>query len=169
MSKSCDNKSVGVIIKNADGKFAVIKRKNYPVAYAFVAGHLDGDTPEDAAVKEADEEVGIKVKSLEKKLEDKFQNPCKREGGSWHEWHIFEANEWSGELKAGSDAKDAHWLSSGELKTLADRTHLFLEKSGIPLEELNRITALVSDNPEWQEEPGLEPVWVVMLEKMNIF
>ena len=40
MAKQCDNKSVGVIIRRG-GDFAVILRKNYPIAYAFIAGHLD--------------------------------------------------------------------------------------------------------------------------------
>ncbi len=168
MPKICDNKSVGVIIRKGDA-FAIITRKNYPVAYAPVAGHVDGDTFKDAAIKEAGEEVGICVEMLEKKLQETFPNPCKRECGSWHEWQVFEATKWSGELHASSDAKDARWVSRAELLALVDRTLYFEKKLGIPVSDLAKSTPSFVEDSLWQENPGLEPVWVVIFEKMKIF
>jgi len=164
---TCDNKSVGVIIKDRS-KFAVIKRKNYPVAYAFVAGHLDGMTPEEAAKTEAQEESNITVHALKEVLHERFENPCKRTGGSWHEWYVFDAADWSGNLKAGSDAKEARWISHDELYTLAERTHSFSEKFNIPFSKISTLTEKVVGDSEWQESPGLEPVWVVLLERIGI-
>jgi len=167
MSKVCDNKSVGVIIRDGD-KFAVIKRKNYPVAYAFVAGHLDGDSFEKAAEKEAKEEANIKILVLEKKLAETLENPCKREGGSRHQWEVFEAVKWEGELRPSSDAKEAFWASLEDLKKLAERTVDFSKKLGIAIDDVSCFTRAVTDDPEWQKDPGLEPVWLVMLRTIGI-
>jgi len=167
MGKLCDNKSVGVIIRDND-TFAVIERKNFPVAYAFVAGHLDGDICEDAARKEANEEVGIRIDSLEKKLQEKYFNSCKREGGSWHEWCVYEATQWSGTLRAASDAATAQFMTLDELEKLEKRTEYISEKLGIPIDDLENSTPKFAEDPEWIEKPGLEPVWVVMLCKIGI-
>lgn len=164
---ACDNKSVGVIIKRDDGAFAVIKRKNYPVSYAFVAGHLDGDTPEEAAKKESREEAHIDIKELKELLHKTFQNPCKRPGGSFHEWYIFEAADWAGELKSGSDAKETFFVSPDELKNLIKKTESFSQKSEIPLDDdhIAPFTEYVTKDPDWQKSPGFEPVWVLLLKE----
>lgn len=167
MSKQCDNKSVGIIIHGVKG-FVVILRANYPVAYAMVAGHLDGDNFKDAAKKESREEAGITINTLELKHSEKFPNSCKRGGGGWHEWQFFEATNWHGELKAGSDAKKAFWKTPDELKKLELRTLQFAKKYNVPVDDVARLTPLVVEDPEWQENPGLEPVWVVALEKIGI-
>jgi len=167
MTKKCDNKSVGVIIRRGD-KFVMIKRKNFPVAYAFVAGHLDGDLFEKAAVKEAKEEGNIEILSLDKKFEGKFHNPCKREGGLWHKWQVFETNKWQGELQSGSDAKEAFWASREDLRRLAERTIYFSVKLETQIEDLSQFIPAVTNDPEWQKDPGLEPVWYIMLKKIGI-
>lgn len=167
MPKICDNKSVGIIIRQGD-KFAMIQRKNFPEAYAFVAGHLDHDTFEKAAVKEAKEEADITVFSLKKKLEEKFYNPCQRENGLWHEWQVFEALKWAGELKSGSDAKETFWATRDDLVRLAERTLYFSTKLDMPFEDLTRFVPAVTSDPEWQKNPGLEPIWLVMLHKIGI-
>lgn len=167
--KLCDNKNVGVIIRN-NGLFALIKRRNFPIAYAFVAGHLDGDTPEISAKKEAREEVGITVSSLKELFKETLPNPCRRDNGFEHEWTVFEAIEWTGELIASSDAKEAFWANREQLEALAEKTRYFEKKLGIPLtkENLSRFITTVTQDPDWQENPGLEPVWAYMLKKINI-
>ena len=167
MPKTCDNKSVGVIIRRGD-KFAVIKRANFPVSYAMVAGHLDGDTFTNAAVKEAREEARVEVTKLAELLSQKFENPCKRRGGSWHEWKIYEATEWNGELRASSDAAEAFWATADELKKLADRTLYFSAKLGIPIKELARFIPSSVFHEEWKKSPGLEAVWLLMLQRVGI-
>ena len=165
----CDNKSVGVVIKQ-DDDFVVILRKNYPVSYACVAGHLDGDTPRQAAIKEAGEEAHVSVDTLKRLFCGTFSNSCRRDGGGFHEWSIFEAVKWHGKVKAGSDAKEAYVFSLRKLSALAKRTRSFSKQSGIPLNRrhVDRFTKYVVDNPRWQKSPGLEPVWVLMLEKIGI-
>ena len=169
MSKTCDNKSVGVIIKKGNS-FALIKRINYPVSYAFIAGHLDGETPENQAVQEALEEGAIAVTELKMRLHETFKNPCKRDAGKGHEWFVFEALKWTGELKGGSDAKIASWVSLRELRRLARRSESFLTKHSFsPIYfDLSLATPALDTDPTWQENPGLELVWLVMLRKLDI-
>ena len=141
MAKTCDNKSVGVIIRKKDGAFGIIKRINFPIAYAFVAGHLDGETFAVQAKNEAQEEASITVLELEELLHKQYKNPCKRDQGHGHEWKVFEATEWEGSLQASSDAKEAFWISPAELHTLIQKTYSFLREKGIELNERNRDAA----------------------------
>lgn len=167
MSKICDHTSVGVIIKNGE-QFCLIKRENYPVSYAFVAGHLDGDTPEAGAKREAQEEVGIHTAEMRFVYRDLLDNPCKRNGGAFHQWTIFESYDWKGTLKANSDAADAFWCSYRELYRLAQHTFIFADKLHIFPEDLRRFTHEVSSNPAWIADPGLEPAWFVLLNRIGI-
>ena len=169
MATTCDNKSVGVIIRKG-GKFALVKRINFPVAYAFIAGHIDGENPEVQAKNEALEEGGITVTKLKKVLHESFKNPCKRDGGLGHDWIVFEATEWHGELKAGSDAKKASWESIEKIRRLARRSDSFLIKHGFTPHhfDLAKATRIIAIDPTWEKSPGLELVWLVMLRRIDI-
>ncbi|MBI2047851.1 MAG: NUDIX hydrolase [Parcubacteria group bacterium] len=165
----CDKKSVGIVIKKGRN-FVVILRKNYPISYAFVAGHLDGDTSRQAAIKESIQEANVSIDSLKHLWSGTFSNPCKRDGGGFHEWSVWEAVKWHGEVEAGDDAKEAFILSPQKVHALIKRTRSFEKRSGIPLTKKNvdAFTKYVVDDSDWQKDPGLEPVWVLMLEKIGI-
>jgi 8-oxo-dGTP pyrophosphatase MutT (NUDIX family) len=173
-AKTCDNKSVGQIIKKGDA-FVVIERRNYPQAYALVAGHCDGESFGDAAIKEAREEANITIEENEPVWQGRIDNPCKREGGSFHDWLIFEAKKWSGELKAGDDAKRFFLCSPEELGKLAARTEYFAEKYGVSPLQVGKLTLRIFGNPakkntdpEWAAYPGLEPVWYFILKQIHV-
>lgn len=168
MSKKCDNTSVGVIIRHKDGRFAMIERRNFPQAFAFIAGHGDGDIPEDASKKEAREEGGIVVLAQKLLLAKRYENPCKREGGTHHDWSIFEATQWEGALKADSDAKASFWADQTRLESLAKITDEYAKMFGLSMEELARNPALVVGEESWKKNPGLEPVWVLILRDIGI-
>src|SRR3989344_6681396 len=164
MAKQCDNKSVGVIIRDGE-RTLIIKRKNYPVACACVAGHLDGDSPLDAAMKETGEEVGLHVEParfMERITALKLANPCKRDGGLGHEWYVYEVDAPVVVPKAGSDAKEALWTTPAELTALMKRTEDVAKKHGVRTEDLARSTPAIVSDSEWSANPGLEPVWVVL-------
>jgi ADP-ribose pyrophosphatase YjhB (NUDIX family) len=168
--KLCDNKSAGIMICQANN-IVVIERRNYPEAYALPAGHLDGDDFKVAAIREAKEETGIVVSSAICMSLYKLDNPCKRVNGSYHLWEVYYANNWSGELKAGDDAKKVSWMSIDDLRRLAKRTEYFSRhKYKIPWYEVGALTrAIFGDpenkhtDPEWKEQMGLEPVWYFIL------
>lgn len=175
MPKKCDNKSVGVIVER-DGKFAMIFRKNYPRAWAMIAGHVDEHgSPRDAAIAEAWEEGGLTINRSSKIFEEeRIDNPCRRENGSHHHWLVFEALEWSGDLRPSSDAKLAEWKTRKELHLLAARTEYFMKKFGIPYKEVGLLTKAIhgprsapNEDSEWTEHPGLEAIWYYILKHLG--
>src|SRR5487761_1087297 len=94
MSKICDHTSVGVIIHDQMGSLALLKRAKFPVGIAPAAGHIDDHgSPEQAARDEVYEELGIKVTDLAKTSisNRRVENKCRREGGDYHYWYVFEA------------------------------------------------------------------------------
>ncbi len=158
-----------------NGDMFLIKRFNYPEAIALPAGHLDGDTPYENAKRESREEVGFVLRNLDLFWQGDINNPCKREGGSHHFWSVFYAVDWVGDLKAGSDAKEAFWSSTKELKNYAERTEYFMRKYNIHYNEVGRLTyAIFGDpaqkntDPEWKFEMGLEPVWYKIIKELKI-
>ena len=174
MDKQCDNTSSGIIFEK-DKKILLIKRFNYPEAIALPAGHLDGDAPEENAEKESEEEVGLLVRDLLMVWRGNINNQCKRENGNHHLWFVFRAIDWNGELKAGSDAKEAFWASTKELNAFARRTEDFMKKYNVPYHDVGRLTfAIFGDpekkntDPEWKENMGLEPTWYKILKELKI-
>ena len=175
MVKKCDNTSSGIIFEE-NGKILLIERHNYPQAVALPAGHLDGDKPNGNAILESSQEVGLALTDMNLFWHNTVDNPCKREGGNHHDWWIFKARKWSGEVKAGDDAKKAFWSSYEELQKFAARTEYFMRKYNIPYTEVGRLTKEIfgdvpaekKTDPEWQAEMGLEPVWYFILKALKL-
>lgn len=154
MSKICDHTSVGMLIWK-DDKILLIERMKFPFGFAPPAGHVDGDASyEESAMREVEEEVGLKVKNLELLIEGRKENKCRREDGSWHYWKIYKA-ETNGEVQRSLDeTKQVVWLLSDELKTLSKRTEEYLAGD-------------ISED-DWQKKPGIEPVWHEWFKELKI-
>lgn len=150
----CDNKSVGVIVRK-DDRVLLIERKKFPFGFACPAGHVDEHGSfEDAAKDELREEVGLTAVDLKLLIETRKENICRREGGNWHYWKIYEAQV-SGDLKGSeSETRQVGWFDVGDIRGLAERTSLYL-KGGVTQED-------------WDRSPGIEPVWVDFLEELKI-
>src|SRR3989344_456590 len=144
-NKICDNKSVGQIIYKGP-EILLIERRNYPRSYALPAGHLDGDDFETAALRETKEETGIVITKNKLVWEGKINNYCKRQNGSYHQWAVFQAEEWSAEAVAGSDAKKVFWAPIDSLKKMALRTAYFLEKYKLNYEQVGELTGKIFGN-----------------------
>lgn len=153
IDKICDNTSVGMIVKK-EGKILLIERKKFPYGFAPPAGHLDGDTYETAARRELKEEVGLNSRRICLLTEGRKDNPCRRQGGSWHYWKIFEVKA-AGKIKRNNkETKQAGWYSGKEIQNLAARTRKYLGGE-------------ISER-EWQQSPGLESVWYEWMSEMKI-
>jgi len=107
----------GVIIKQ-DNKYLLIQEKKLKVygLWNFPAGHVDiGESIEEAAIREAKEEVGYNVELVKKICVDhnSANEPVK---------HVFEAKITSGDLKFPEDEiLDAKWFSFEEIKNMKDK------------------------------------------------
>jgi len=110
--------SVGIIIEK-DNKILMIDRKNFPFGWACPAGHVDqGETPEEAAQREALEEVGLKIKNLKLISEEPdLKNKCSK-GIKYHHWFGF-TGKIKGEPKISQkEAKNWAWVRKEDLKNL---------------------------------------------------
>ncbi|NCN22468.1 NUDIX hydrolase [Candidatus Falkowbacteria bacterium] len=154
MANKCDNKSVGMLVWR-DEKLLLIERKKKPFGFAPPAGHLDGDNSfEQAAKRELKEEVGLDANKIELIIEGRKENPCRREGGTWHYWKIYKI-EANGEVKRSEDeTKQANFFTKDDLLSLALKTEQYIN---------GRIT-----QEDWEKSPGLEIVWYEWLKKLQI-
>ena len=85
----CNHTSVGMLVEQ-EGKILLIERKIFPVKFALPAGHIDeGETYEQAAVRELKEEVGLDTLNLMLIAEGRKENPCSQKGGTWHYWKVY--------------------------------------------------------------------------------
>ena len=107
----------GAVIKE-DGKYLLVQEM-LPSAYGlwnFPAGKVDvGETIEQAAVREAMEEVGFRIELIRKIdiFQDNANDPVK---------HAFEARIISGELNFPKDEMlDARWFSFEEIKNMKEK------------------------------------------------
>lgn len=152
--KVCDNTSVGIIIRKED-KVLLIERGKPPFGFAPPAGHVDDHGSfEQAAKDEVNEEVGLEVTKLQLVYEGRRENYCRRKGGTWHDWKLYEA-ETDGDLNRSFDeTKQAGWYSKDQIEELAKRTEKYL--AGEISEE------------EWQNNPGLETTWLQWSKEIKI-
>ena len=152
--KKCDHTSVGILVWR-DGKLLLIERKKFPFGFAPPAGHLDGrQSFEVAAKEELQEEVGLRIKDLQLIFEGRKDNPCRRKGGTWHYWKIYNA-EVEGEIKRSQEeTKQAGWHSKEQIEDLARRTEQYL-------------AGKISEG-EWQNFTGIEPVWYEWFKEIGI-
>lgn len=111
--KICDHKSVGVIVKNKRGQILLIERAQFPEGFAPPSGHIDSHgTPRQAARNELKEEVGLdaEIKHFRQIYHGIVKNRCRRKGGTWHRWWVFEAKTWQGKVRLQkAEAKGFRW------------------------------------------------------------
>ncbi len=152
--KECDHTSVGMLVEKDEG-ILLIERVKKPFGFALPAGHVDEDKEYDkAAARELKEEVGLDAKHLELIAEGRKENPCRREGGSWHYWKIYRVLT-QGELLPNTDeAKEARWYPRNAIKKLAKITEAY-------------IAGTISEE-QWKASPGLEPVMYEWFKKLAI-
>jgi ADP-ribose pyrophosphatase YjhB (NUDIX family) len=144
----CNNTSAGIILLSPDKQSLFIQRRQkFPWGWACPAGHVDEGEPYiRAAIRELKEETGLDAgDDIHLVLEADVDNQCRRPGGNWHHWRIYQASA-SGRLIENKDeAQGAGWYSLARVQELARRTEHY--RAG-----------LISE-AAWQAEPGLEGVW----------
>ena len=138
-----------------DNSLLLIERKKPPFGFAPPAGHIDEDNSfEESAKRELNEEVGLEAQNIKLLIEGRKENPCRREGGSWHYWKIYQI-EATGEIKRSEDeTKQAVFYKKDDLVLLASKTEKYLRGD--------------IEQSDWEKSPGLEPVWHEWLKELKI-
>lgn len=168
MNKACDHTSVGIVAEK-NGAVLLIERKKFPAGFALPAGHCDGDSFEAAALREFAEETGLEPLAVEPLFTTTTQNPCRRIGGTHHQWQVFRITEWRGKLRQNTDeTKSIEWASKKRLRLLAARTEEFAKRYGMLISDLTGITNAFALDPIWQASPGLEPVWYLFCKQIGV-
>src|SRR3989338_3995739 len=154
MTKKCDNKSVGMLVWK-ERSLLLIERKKPSLGFAPPAGHIDGDNSfEESAKRELKEEVGLETQNLKLLIEGRKENPCRREGASWHYCKIYQI-EATGEIKRSEEeTKRAIFYKKDDLLLLTSNTEKYLR------EDIKQ--------DDWEKSPGLEPVWYEWLKELKI-
>lgn len=151
--KICDHRSVGMLVRRND-RILLIERKKFPFGFAPPAGHVDGDlTFEIAAQRELKEESGLLTISLELIWSGTLANPCRRPNGDWHYWKVYDMLAHGDLALSADETKRGGWYGPYGLGELAQRTE-------------RRLAGEISDG-DWEENPGLEPVWYGLFKKIG--
>ena len=154
MSKICDHTSVGMLVWK-ENKLLLIERAQFPFGFAPPAGHVDGDqTFEDGARRELKEEVGLETQELKLVAEMRRENQCRRDGGNWHYWKIYQVTVYGEINRSEEETKRTDWYSREEIQELAQRTEKYKNKE-------------ISEE-EWKQNPGIEPVWYDWFQQLKI-
>ena len=154
MTKVCDHTSVGMLVWK-DDKLLLIERARFPFGFAVPAGHVDGDkTFEEAAKRELMEEVGLDTEGMKLVAEGRKENHCRREGGTWHYWKLYQMVVVGDVHGSKDETKQTGWYSKDDIKKLGNRTEKYNNKE-------------ISDE-KWNKNPGLEPVMYEWFKQLNI-
>jgi len=113
--------TVGVVIEMGGG-VVLIKRNRPPHQgrWALPSGYIEADeSAEEGAIREAEEETGLKVEIIELATVNSYPEGPPQSGIMI----FYRARPVGGELKAGDDADDAKVFTPEELPLLPFRTH----------------------------------------------
>lgn len=142
----CTNASVGILVAR-DGRLLLIQRRYPPYGWAPPAGHVeDGERCSDAARRELAEEVGLRAAHLAPVWAAREANRCRRPGGEFHDWMVYEASAPGEPVASPAEARGLRWADHEDVHALAERTRRY---------QAGHITETA-----WQQAPGLEPVWL---------
>lgn len=98
-----------MLVRRADGLILGVTRKDELTKFGLVGGKVDpGETPEEAAIRETQEETGIIVTKC-KYLYDKVVPAIHHEGLDFH-CYCYEALEWHGEISTNEPAR-VDWVT----------------------------------------------------------
>ncbi len=131
-----------------DGKLVLVKRKNPPFKdrFALPGGFVElGETIEEAAVRESKEETGLDIEII--KLLGVYSDPSRDPRG--HTVSICFLAKGSGNLKAGSDAKDTGLFGLNEIPELAFDHNKIIENAR---SDINGILSQVQEHDDARQK-----------------
>ena len=124
--------AAGLIMVNHEGPILLVPRGHHPPTgrWTVPGGRLEpGETPEQAAVREALEETGLHVRLEREALRVRLPAGADRE----FDVRDFVATVVGGSLTPGDDADDARWFNADQLDTVELTANLlgYLRDAGV--------------------------------------
>lgn len=111
------HESCGVFIQRADGKLLLFQRTKFPYLLTIPAGHLEqGEDPLEAAIRETEEEVGIRPDELTLLYKGTIEpEPCLG-GADIHHWHAYACRvEGDNHVQLDEEGSGWGWYSTNNL------------------------------------------------------
>ncbi len=110
---------VGAVIRNENGEYLLIDRAVEPYGYGCISGHIhEGEKPEEALIREVEEESGLKVVKHKLILEKVFKKRKCFLGDIDHYGYIFVC-EVNGKIKPNpEEVKSIGWYTKEEIDML---------------------------------------------------
>lgn len=129
--KELKHETVGVLLFN-NKRLLLFDRTIYPYGHTIPAGHLElNEDPKEAALRELEEETGIKLENVDFLTRQEFKDLC-RKGADYHLWNLFigKANTSKDPRIDSSEGKNPVWVTVEEAlgKNLTDVTRKILVK-----------------------------------------
>lgn len=125
--------TVGAVIQK-DGKYLLIDRAVPPYGFAGIAGHVDdGETANQALVREVKEESGLTVVTHHLLFEERLDwNWCSR-GVTGHHWYVYACDVRGTIQKNVRETKSIGWYVPEEMKhlTFEPAWRYWFEKMGV--------------------------------------
>ena len=106
------NKKAVCLLIEKDGKYLGVARRDDHSAFGLPGGKVDpGETHVESAVRELQEETGLKVSPQDLKVV--FERTC--DGDTPYDSTTYSASKWAGEPTRG-DAGPVRWVTRAELE-----------------------------------------------------
>jgi 8-oxo-dGTP pyrophosphatase MutT (NUDIX family) len=113
------HESVGVFVRNAEGKFLFTDRTEFPFGIAVPAGHVDeGESPLEGAKRELEEEAGLPGAGLRHLFTADITGHGCSGGSDAHRWYVYGLEltpQMS--LRISDEGQNPVWLSLTEAAT----------------------------------------------------
>lgn len=113
------HESVGVIVRNPEGKCLFYERSEFPIALTLPSGHLDiGEDAQSAGARELEEEVGLKANSLINLGIENIDGDSCSSGSDNHKVHTFLYDiDHDVDITVREEGRKPVWLSPQEALT----------------------------------------------------
>lgn len=113
------HESVGVFVRNPQGRYLFFERTAFPLGYTMPAGHVDnGEGYAAAAARELQEEVGIASRYMSHIVDVDIVGDACVGGADAHRWHVYREDlPRSVEVTVKEEGHSPVWLTLDEALT----------------------------------------------------
>ena len=103
-------KAAGIMLKN---RRMLVERSTGKPAFIAPGGRIqEGESPEDALIRELDEEFQVKVAKDDLEPFGVFSADAANHPGQHVHMHVFFVKKWQGEVKPNNEVEEIRWLTS---------------------------------------------------------